>query len=470
VIAIDQFEEFFIRLSPEFRAEFIAELGALHEARDLPVKVVLSMREDYLARVSEIERRIPEVFQTKLRLLPLSRAQACEAIVRPVEALGYSYAPDLADRLLDDLTREGVMPPQLQLVCGALFHHARREGRKTLTVADYEALGEAQGVLRGYLDEELRRFPPEEQALARDLLEELVTSERTKKVETLAEMATALAAEPEVLRTVVEKLVRARLLRPVTQETQIEDETQAATAYELAHEYLIAEVTLSAETVARKEAEELLRQGVDNWRRFGALLSAEAFEMIDAQRERLRIDAKAQDLMLRSALRNGRAVGYWLARMEDQARALALAEEAFLMPERERARESLGAEADDLASGRLRALVERLAESWRQAKGEVRACASDALWALRAHLPRPLRLRLALSRSPRLMRRVALPVAGGVLAVLVIAAVILLRPIWYPRPEIAWVDVPAGEFMMGSNEIGVWITSTKRAESSSPKK
>jgi formylglycine-generating enzyme required for sulfatase activity len=340
------------------------------------------------------------------------------------------------------------MPPQLQLVCSALFHHVRAEGRRTLTLADYETLGGALGVLRGYLDQELRRFPPDEQALARDLLEELVTSERTKKLETLTEMETALAAAPQVLCTVVEKLVRARLLRPVERADAIGDDT----AYELAHEYLIAEIALSPEAVARKEAEELLRQGVDNWRRFGALLSAEAFELVDAQRDRLRMDAEAQELMLRSALRYGHAVGHWLGRVQNAAKAVALTGGVLLTPEGERARESLGAEAGDLAPGRLRALVERLAESWRQTKGTARACASDALWALRTHLPRPLRLRLALSRSPRLMRRVALPVVGGVLAVLVIAATIWLRPMWYPRPEIAWVEVPAGEFMMGSNE------------------
>jgi hypothetical protein len=65
VVVLDQFEEFFIRLSPQFREAFIAELGALYDARDVPVKVVLSLREDWLAAISEIEERIPEVFRTR---------------------------------------------------------------------------------------------------------------------------------------------------------------------------------------------------------------------------------------------------------------------------------------------------------------------------------------------------------------------------------------------------------------------
>jgi formylglycine-generating enzyme required for sulfatase activity len=502
VVVIDQFEEFFIRFSPEFRAEFIAELGALYEARDLPVKVMLSLREDYLAHVSEIEECIPEIFQTRRRLKPLSREQTCEAIVRPVEALSYTYAPKLVHQLLDDLTHEGMMLPQLQLVCGALFHHARREGRKTLTLTDYEALGGAQGVLRGYLDQELRRLPPEEQALARDLLEELVTSRRTKKVETLTEMATALATELRALRTVVEKLVRARLLHPVERAEATE------TAYELAHEYLIAEITLSPEAVARKEAEELLRQGVDNWQRFGALLSAEAFELIDEYHEQLRMDAEARELMSRSALRYEQAVGYWLSQMKNIGKLLALGAEMLLAAGSKCAHQSPGAKVDnlgqewphellnllanawhrakddvqgrfailallekslltsegeilrrtlesknsyfDMPPDQIHALVDLLKMTWQKAKGDMRDYASNALWALRDHLSRSLWLQMGLYRLLRALRRHLITI--GVLIV-VIAFIFFFwgRAIWYPRPKITWVDVPAGDFMMGSD-------------------
>ncbi len=326
ILVIDQFEEFFIRLSPEFRTAFIAELGAIYDARDLPVKVVLSLREDYLARISEIENRIPEIFRTKMRLLPLTREQAREAIVRPVEALGYAYAPDLVARLLDDLTREGVMPPQLQLVCSALFHHARREGRKTLTLADYEALGGAQGVLRGYLDEELHRLPTDEQTLARDMLEELVTSEGTKKVATLAELAVALASEPEKLSKVTEKLVQARLLRLV----EWADTTEPV--YELAHEYLIHEIGLTGEAQARKQAEEMIAQELDNYRRFGTLFPPDKLVLLDEVRQALRLSPETQEFLLRSALQHDMGVPYWLTRLEDPTQRLEVLTETVASP------------------------------------------------------------------------------------------------------------------------------------------
>jgi len=456
VFVLDQFEEFFIRLSPEFRAAFITELGALYDARDVPVKVVLSLREDWLASVSEIEGRIPEVFRTRMRLLPLTRDQARQAVTAPVKRLGVTYEPALVEQLLDDLTGSesaAVMPPQLQLVCSALYD-GLGAGEHQIALVAYECLGGARGVLQKYLDDELARLGSDEQPLARDALEEMVTSERTKAVKTGGELALALGVDASDLEPVLEKLVRARLLRPV--EWAIDSGTESTRAYELAHEYLIAEIALSPEAVARKEAEELLRQGVDNWQRFGSLLSVETFELIDGQRDRLRLDAEAQELMLRSGLRHGASVAQWLARVEDGERALTLTQEALLTPQGEPARQSLSAAARDAEPEptvleRLRALVTRLAASWHQARGVERACASDALWALRPHLPPRLRLQLALSRSPRLMRRVALPLAGALVAVLVIGAILWGPRFLTPKPKIDWVDVPAGEFLMGSD-------------------
>lgn len=175
ILILDQFEEFFIRLSPQYRAAFIAELGSLYDASDVSVKVILSLREDWLAAVSEIEERIPGVFRNRIRLLPLTRQQAQQAITAPVAPLGVQYDLDLEERLLDDLMGsdgEVIMPPQLQLVCHTLFIHLG-ENEKQIHLSDYEKLGGARGILRQYLDDELSRFRPEERMIARMALEEL---------------------------------------------------------------------------------------------------------------------------------------------------------------------------------------------------------------------------------------------------------------------------------------------------------
>ena len=56
-----------------------------------------------------------------------------------------------------------------------------------------------------------------------------------------------------------------------------------------------------------------------------------------------------------------------------------------------------------------------------------------------------------LSRSPRVMRLVALPVVGVLVGVLLIGLLVWGRPFLSPKPRIEWVDIPAGEFLMGSD-------------------
>lgn len=319
VIILDQFEEFFIRLSPESRSVFIAGLGALYDARDVPVKVVLSLREDWLASMSEIEERIPEVFRTRMRLLPLTHDQARQAITAPVERLGVRYEPALVKRLLDDLMgAEGtaVMPPQLQLICSMLYAEMK-PGEHLITLAAYQRLGSAHGVLQRYLNDELARLGSDERALARAVLGELVTSQGTKAVKDRDELAVALDADVSIVQLVLEKLVRARLLRVLERQ-------DGETAYELTHEYLIRQIDVAAEVRARKQIEELIHQEVENWQRFGTLLAADKLALIGEVRDALRLNDAAQELLLRSALQVGYEVDYWLSRVGDPERRVAL--------------------------------------------------------------------------------------------------------------------------------------------------
>lgn len=403
VIILDQFEEFFIRLSPEFRAAFIAELGAVYDAHDLPVKVVLSLREDWLAWVQEIEKRIPEVFRTKMRLLPLTRNQARQAVTAPVKRLGVSYEPALVERLLEDLTLTdqggmAVMPPQLQLVCGALYDGLGPDEQR-ITLAAYQQLGGARGVLQQYLEDELVRLASDERALARAALEELVTSQGTKAVKAPEELALALAVGPPDVEPVLEKLVQARLLRALERE-------EGGTAYELAHEYLIDQIGLGAEAQQRKQTEELIQQEVENWRRFRTLMAVDKLALVGEMREALRLNSDAEELLLLSALQVGHEVDYWLSRVSDPGRRVAILAEAAcnkLVVVRRRAAEALGTQ--DMQE----ALEPLLALAVHDTDPSVRATARERLARLTGQRSIVVvRLRSEMQNSDRIVRHLAL--------------------------------------------------------------
>ena len=101
-----------------------------------------------------------------------------------------TYEGPLVEALLDDLAGTPgaaalsgtVMPPQLQLVCDALYEQAGAQGRKRIQMADYNDLGRAQGVLTGYIEQALQKHPAQDRKVARDILAALVTSQATPRL------------------------------------------------------------------------------------------------------------------------------------------------------------------------------------------------------------------------------------------------------------------------------------------------
>jgi KaiC/GvpD/RAD55 family RecA-like ATPase len=328
VLVIDQFEEFFVHFEAETRRQIIDELAALYEAQDVPVKIVFSVREDYLARMGELEARLVEIFRVRFQLQPLAPAQARQTIIRPVEAMGKSYEPALVDRLLADLTDEGVMPPQLQLVCSTLYDELPPDDRQ-ITLARYEELGGAAGILKTYLAGELARLAGPERTLARGILKELIDSQGNKRVGTEEDLVRALGVTPVQLKPVLEKLVRSHLVRP------LDLEQRGETGYELAHEYLAYEIMgwFDPQESERKRVYELLRQDVDRWQQFQTPIAGPTLDLIAPHWDDILLQPEERTLILRSAVQRGWNVEEWVERMGSEPGSAELLQEFLHAPE-----------------------------------------------------------------------------------------------------------------------------------------
>lgn len=312
VIFLDQFEEFFIRRGSPARQAFISELGELYDAQDVPVKIVFSLREDWLASMSEIEARIPEVGRTKMRLLPLSAAQAQRTIIAPAEQLGVRYDPAVVTTLLADLEAESVskeeqniMPPQLQLVCVSLYERANSEDRHLITMADYEAVGRAQGILTRYIEGSLQEYPGNERAVAEGILAALVSSRATKALASLESIVSEIQADEATVKGVLSRLIRQRLVRRV-------DESHI---YELAHDILAALIShwISEEDRRLKQVRELLRRELADWQQDNRImLSRSKFQRINEVRSSVQPTAEESAFLLRAAITYDTEVSHWL--------------------------------------------------------------------------------------------------------------------------------------------------------------
>ena len=173
VIVFDQFEEFFIRFRDRHhdgpRSAFVTAVAAMVDDLSLDIRVVFSLREDYLAELDTFGRQLPGLLDNRYRLMTLSAFGAREAIVRPLRHAEIPFPQALVTRLVDMLANVGFDPSMLQIVCTEVYAQAVRRDQRDLrlTEDDLTEVGEFDGIFRRYLDAVTKRFPPQDLLLAR---------------------------------------------------------------------------------------------------------------------------------------------------------------------------------------------------------------------------------------------------------------------------------------------------------------
>ena len=319
VVVIDQAEECFTLMTAEaLRRRWVTALArALSRASD-QVHWVLSLREDFLAELDDWTPWIPQLFAVPRRLGPLGRPEAQQAIARPPQRVGVEIEPALVERLLDDLTGEGVEPPQLQIVCERLYQE--RGSDNCMTLAAYQALGGAGSILADYVDEALAQFPIEQRQVAVALLKSMVSGRSTKLPLAPGEIFAGVDGDPQEKQTVLLGLVDARLVRSLKHGHEQNGERR----YELMHEALVVKVRGWIDEMEQQAhaARDLLRSEQEVWQKFQALPESDRILRLYSQRENpyLHLELHDLELLLRAALatdyvaENGVEPGYWTQR------------------------------------------------------------------------------------------------------------------------------------------------------------
>jgi energy-coupling factor transporter ATP-binding protein EcfA2 len=233
LIFVDQFEELYTLVrDPADRSAFVALLLAIADDANSPLRLIVSMRSDFLDRVGEDPLFLRELGQGLVFLQAPGRESLREALTQPVEMVGYDFeSPGLVTEMLDSLeTTKGALP-LLQFAATELWEQ-RDRGRKKLTRASYEKIGGVAGVLASHANEVMAGLTASQRKLARLIFLRLVTPERTRSITEVTQLQ-HLSKSPAEVSELIDTLVQSRLL--VVQNR----DKAAGPAIEIVHESLI---------------------------------------------------------------------------------------------------------------------------------------------------------------------------------------------------------------------------------------
>ncbi len=237
-LIFDQFEELFILGSKEEQADFFKMIKEMLD-ESLQCKILISMREEYIAYLSDFEKIIPELFDNRQRIEKMNVTMIEEVISQTAAAFEIDMREEekTIDMIVDNLRdpRKGIDLANLQVYLDRLYRQDvarskkanRRNGQIIFDPKLVELTGELEDVLSAFLDEqieviedELKEKGAKKEGIPLDVLFTLVTDNGTKQSMTTSIIKESLAKRkkilPEFIDHCIERFKQMRILRELS--------------------------------------------------------------------------------------------------------------------------------------------------------------------------------------------------------------------------------------------------------------
>lgn len=274
-LIFDQFEELFTLFGNRrvLQLRVLNTIAQLASDPKLKVKIILSIREDFLGKLQILNRRYPQILDHRIRLGLLTRENARQAILSPFEPtnpFASRLLPDLAERIIDDLSAtqsdRTIPPTQLQIICSRLWDtYAAQTGE--IGLSQFEAMGGVTGIIKAFLNSELQLLTSSQRRTAVEILAELITDSNTRDVvskEKIRDLAAGGDKSSSEVSTILETLERRRLINQVSQ--------RGTYYFELSSEFLVEPV--QKELAYLKEERQRKRARIALWCLLALLVGA----------------------------------------------------------------------------------------------------------------------------------------------------------------------------------------------------
>jgi WD40 repeat protein len=315
VIFLDQFERFFVNLSPQRRTAFIEEFSECLTATNTPnIHFIISIRQDFYGNLGDFWEVCKEFYTESYpyNLKLLTTTEAIEAIEKPLQNFKVVYDPDfLEQHLVPHLLKgneiesiERIEPVHLQIVCNRLFETVRdryaadlKEG-KTVIIKEslYQELGKVEGILGSYVTSILNNhYSSPEQDEVKSILKQLVTSQGTRTFKSVREIADTLNLPATKIDKVLQRLDQSRLIETIPQDHK----------YSITHEYLAKQINewYTLDELELKRARELYERCLSNWKQYHTTIPRSQFKEMKRFKKRLKVDSEGEQLFRASSRR-----------------------------------------------------------------------------------------------------------------------------------------------------------------------
>ncbi len=259
-LIFDQFEELYILGKKEEQDRFVESVKELLTMGQ-PVKMLFSIREEYLGHLSEFEKAVPQLFRKKLRVEPMYQDKVREVIIGATSyeasnvRLKAGKTDQIAQAIFDKIKGKGktltIQLPYLQVFLDNFYLTLTKdENRQADAIFDMDTLnkmGDIGDVFSNFLEEQVLvinkklglRFPKTTTALVWDILSPFATLEGTKEPLAKQNLYRETGLDKALIDEAIESFMGSRILR-YSQDTD---------QYEIAHDSL-------AKTIAEKRSEE----------------------------------------------------------------------------------------------------------------------------------------------------------------------------------------------------------------------
>jgi len=247
-ILIDQFEELFTTTESSKRDVFIKSLvqlvNTLDKAGDRSVKLVATMRADFLDRLSPYPNLIKVTDHHRPMIAEMQLDELRLAIEQPAAHHGVVFETGLVKQIIDDVQGQAGYLPLLQYTLNLLWEtevQSQSIEDRTLNISNYRKLGGVRGALQQHVEQIYKSLSESEKLVAQRIFLKLVGIGEDEGVGTdwkpVRRRATRSEFSDPLEQTVLTQLVNQNLLVS----NRVSDSQESTV--EIAHEALLTSWT-----------------------------------------------------------------------------------------------------------------------------------------------------------------------------------------------------------------------------------